>query len=358
MSYDPLVPHDLKFLPPHVNFKNLQFMDPLIKARAELAELKGYSETIPNQIILLSPAIIKESLASSEIENINTTIINVLENQLYPEAEQKIPDKEVLRYRDAVIAGFNNLEQYSVSTRTILKVHKSLLISAGGVYRNLQVGIKNDKTGAIVYMPPEASRIQNLMKNLEDFANDEKGIDPLIKCAILHYQFEAIHPFFDGNGRTGRILMVLYLVESKILTHPTLYISGYINRNKSRYYDLLLGITKKQNWNEYILFMLEGFYQQAKETKELLFKIRKERSILKDKMKKENSKIYSADFIETLFAYPIITPVKLSEKLNIHWTTAKRHLDELLKSGVLAERKVGKYHLYIHKNLINILHAR
>lgn len=356
MSYNALIPHDLALLPPEINFKDIKFMDPLIKARSELAELKGYSATLPNQIILLSPAIIKESLASSEIENINTTVINVLENQMYPESEQRIPDKEVLRYREAIIDGFQSLQEgYSLSTRTILKVEKALIPSSQPGFRRTQVGIQSDKTRKVIYMPPIAAKLDGLMGNLENFINGLENIDPLIKCAIMHYQFEAIHPFPDGNGRSGRILMVLYLVQSRILSYPILYISGYINKNKNEYYKALLNVTKDNDWTSYILFMLEGFYQQAKETKELLFKVRRELSRTKVKMKRENKKIYSSDLVEALFGYPIITPIKLSRRLNVHWTTAKRHLDELVRSGVLSERKVGKYHLYMNKNLINIL---
>jgi Fic family protein len=197
------------------------------------------------------------------------------------------------------------------------------------------------------------------MNNLENFINGSilPEVDPLIRCAIGHYQFEAIHPFSDGNGRTGRILVVLSLVNAGILSLPILYISGYINKNKNDYYRLLLEVTTNGNWDEYILFMLNGFYLQAKETKDLLFKIMKLFFDFKKELKKDHKKIYSADLVEALFSYPVITPVKLANELGIHYTTASRYLVELEKSGTLSSKKIGKYHFFANKQLLQIIHA-
>lgn len=357
MSYDPTYPHDLSLLPPQGKFDSKKITNLVIQARAELGELNGYSFGMPNPLLLLSPAIIKESLASSEIENINTTIIDVLENQLFPEAEQHKPDKEVLRYRNAVFAGFSSLSKHSLSTRAIHEVQKVLLSDAPRGYRQVQNGIKNTLTGKIVYMPPVAAKIPELMGNLEIYMNNKrKTIDPLVACAISHYQFEAIHPFGDGNGRTGRILMVLNLVYSGILRYPILFISGYINRNKSEYYHRLLEVTTKGSWEEYIIFILKGFKLQAKETKSLLFKIMSSYFNLKKTLKKNHKKIYSADLAEAISSYPIITPVKLASELGIHYTTASRYLYELSKAGLMTERKYGKYHLFANKVLLSIIH--
>lgn len=357
MPFNPIEPHDLALLPPSVELNKKILIDLIIKARAELGELKGYTFSMPNPTLLLSPAIIKESLASSEIENINTTIINVMENQLFPEDEQKAPDKEVLRYRDAVMDGFDNFKKFSLTTRTILNIQKVLLPQSSGEYRRLQNGIQNNTTRQVIYTPPMAAKIPALMSNLEAFMNSrDETIDPLIKCAIAHYQFEAIHPFADGNGRAGRILMVLYLVNSGVLTYPTLFISGYINSNKSEYYKLLLEITSKGNWDEYLLFMMKGFYLQAKETKQLLFEIMTSFFKLKEKLKKDHKIIYSADLVEALISYPVITPVKLSNELEVGWDTASKYLKTLTNAGILADKKIGKYHLFVNKELINIIH--
>ena len=357
MPFDPINPHDLDLLSPKVDLNKKTLTDLVIKARAELGELKGYTFSMPNPTLLLSPAIIKESLASSEIENINTTIIRVMENQLFPEAEQKTPDKEVLRYRDAVMDGFASFKKFSLSTRTILNIQKILLPESSGEYRRLQNGIQNSSTKQIIYTPPNATKIPELMENLEFFMNNQsEDMDPLIKCAIAHYQFEAIHPFSDGNGRTGRILMVLSLVNSGILDNPTLFISGYINSNKSEYYRHLLEVTTKGNWEDYLLFMLNGFYLQAKETKQLLFEIMKSFFSLKEKLKMNHKIIYSADLVEALISYPVITPVKLSNELGVGWDTASKYLKTLTNAGILTDKKIGKYHLFVNKELISILH--
>ncbi len=354
--FDPIRPHDLPILPPSCDYKDQRFTELLIKARVELAELKGYSSDLSNQKLLLSPAILKESIASSGIENINTTMTHVLENQLFPESEQRIADKEVLRYRAAIDEGFESLRTYSLSTRTIKDIHKMLLTDYPGEYRKLEVKIQDSKTKETIYTPPLSGKVNDLINNLEKFMNIPDDIDPLIKAAIAHYQFEAIHPFSDGNGRTGRILMVLFLVKNKIINFPTLYISGYILNNKPEYYRVLLGVTKDNNWNDYIEFMLQGFYLQAIETKSFLFEIKKEHRKLKTYLKENHKKISSIELVDALSTYPIITAAKLSEELGCFWGTASEYLKTLKKAGILSDRKVGKYHFYMYKDLLKILY--
>lgn len=357
IPFDPAYPYDLPFLPPHFNHKDSRFTELRVKARVELAELKAYSSTLPDQAVLLSPAILKEAIASSGIENINTTMMNVLQNQLFPEAEQKKADKEVLYYKSAVDEGFDNLQKYSLGTRTIRGIHKMLLTNFPGEYRKFGVKIEDSKTKETIYTPPIAEKINGLVGNLEAFMHTEDDIDPLIKASIIHYQFEAIHPFQDGNGRTGRILIVLYLVKNNLLHFPTLFISGYILKNRPEYYRVLLGITKNNNWNEYIEFMLQGFYLQAKETKDLLFKIREEYFRLKKELKTNYKSIYnSGEIIDHLFAYPIITAAKLAEELGCTWDTASNYLKILNKAGILGDKKLRKYHFYLNKKLLNILY--
>lgn len=358
MPFNPTYPHDLALLPPKVNFKDPEFQELLILARAELGELKGYSYSMPNPMLLLSPAILKESLASSEIENINTTILNVLENQLFPQTDQRSPDKEVLRYRDAVLCGYENFSKYSISTRSIIEIEKKLMQDSTGDYRTTQNGIENSLTKEIIYTPPVAGKIPNYMSNLENFMNDidSKDMDPLVRAAIAHYQFEAIHPFGDGNGRTGRILMVLNLIQHQVLNLPILYVSGYLIKNRPEYYRLLLNVTTNDGWKEYILFMLRAFYIQAKETKELIFKIKNYYFELKIQIKKDHRKIYSADLVDALFTYPVIIPGKLAELLDVGRDTASKYLEELTAAGILDDKKVGRYHFYATKILLAILH--
>jgi Fic family protein len=356
MSFNANLPFNLPELPPEINCANETFSRSLLKARTELAELKGYSSALPNPMLLLSPAIIQESVASSEIENINTTVEKVLQQQLFPESDQKAEDKEVLRYKDAVEFGFEKMAKLPLSNRLILGIHKQLLGNRSHGYRKLQNHIENSKTHKILYTPPPANEIAGLISNWEKYLNDATDeTDPLIKCAISHYQFEAIHPFADGNGRTGRILMVLYLIQAEILHYPILYVSGYINENRSEYYHLLQEVTANNKWCEFIEYVLRGFYLQAKATKEQLFNVMNIFYEYKDKIKKECPGIYSADLVELIFSMPIVTPVKLGTLMNIHYTTATRYLKKLTEKKFLEHRRTGKYQLYINKRLMNVL---
>src|SRR3989304_5011985 len=190
MKFDPTLPFDLPLLPPDLNFKHEQFVDIMLKTRTELGELNGYSYSLPNPLLLLSPAVIKESVASSNIENINSTMEEALQAQLFPETEQKKPDKEVLWYRDAIMWGFDNLKKIPISTRLILGIHKELLSDGSPGYRKTQNRIANSATGAVIYTPPHANELPRLLNNWEEFVNNEDdGIDPLVKAAVAHYQF-------------------------------------------------------------------------------------------------------------------------------------------------------------------------
>ena len=356
MSFSAIHPFDLPELPPKAIGNNETFHKELLRARTELAELKGYSSSLPNPMLLLSPAIIKESVASSEIENINTTVEKVLQQQLFPETEQKPEDKEVLRYKNAVITGFEQLSRIPLSNRLILSIHKQLLGNRSHGYRTNQNRIENSNTHEVLYTPPPANEIPRLISNWEKYLNNQDdGIDPLIKCAVSHYQFEAIHPFSDGNGRAGRILMVLYLVQEELLHNPILYISGYINRNRSQYYRLLRRVTTEENWYDFIEYMLKGFYLQAKETKGQLLKVKELFYQYKAEIKKECHGIYTGDLVETMFSLPIITPVRLGNLMGIHYTTATRYLKQLTEKKFLEHQQLGKYQLYINKKLIAIL---
>jgi Fic family protein len=356
MRFNPTRPHDLSALPPRAQIRNEQFIDLLLKTRTELGELNGYSVHLPNPLLLLSPAVLRESVASSSIENINTTVEQVLQMQLFPEAERKQPDKEVLKYRDAILWGYENLKKIPISTRLIHGIHKRLLPEHSNGYRRTQNAIQNTSTGEVLYTPPPAQDIPKLMSNWERFINDDSdGTDPLVKCAIAHYQFEAIHPFRDGNGRVGRILVVLSLIQEQLLTLPILYISGYINKHRADYYRLLRGVTANSQWSEFITFMLQGFNLQARETKGVLLDLMRLLEETKERVRSQHRKIYSGDLIEALFAYPIITPVSLGKRIDVNYRTASRYLAELAKANVLAESYAGRYHLFINKPLLGLL---
>ena len=355
MPFDPIRPFDVPLLPPKIDFKHERFIDLLLKTRTELGELNGYSFSLPNPRLLLSPAVLRESVASSSVEDINTTVEKVLQTQLFPEAEQRKPDKEVIRYREAVYWGADQLIKLPVSTRMVLGIHHKLLPDAKDAFRTYQNAIADTSTGRILYTPPPSNEISRMMGNWENFLHAEDGIDPLIKDAIAHYQFESIHPFDDGNGRTGRILMVLYLVDQKLLSLPVLYISGYINENRSEYYRVLRAVASDGSWNDFIIFMLKGFHRQAKETKELLLKLIEMLRESKEKIRAGHKRIYSSDLVEALFAFPIITPVNLGKRLDVNYRTASRYLAELVRGKVLQESRLGRYHLFINKPLLRLL---
>jgi Fic family protein len=356
MSFDPTYPHQLALLPPRAAMANQEFGNLLLNARVELAELKGACGQIPNPLLLMAPAIIRESVASSNIENINTTLVEVLQGQLFPEIEQHLPDKEVLRYREAMNWGVNNLEKYAISTRLITGIQARLIPDGNGQYRREQNQIANLARGESLYTPPIASDIPSLMGNWENFANaDNDQLDPLIRASIAHYQFEAIHPFRDGNGRTGRILLVLQLIQAGLLQFPVLYISGYINQTRSDYYRNLLAVTKDQNWHAFIEYMLNGFFAKARETREDLQKIAKLFDEIKEQLRSENKRLYNAGLVEALFTFPVITPTKLASELNMHYTTTSKYLAQLTKMNVLKETTFGKYHLFANHKLLKIL---
>ena len=356
MSFDPLKPHKLTHLPPKINFETPGILKALIGSSKELGELKGYSPAMPNPMLLLSPAILQESVASSKIEAIYTTVESVLQAQLFPEINRKPSDIEVNRYSDAISWGYNNLKSVALSTRLILGIHKKLLAKQGGHYRKQQNKIINNVTEETIYTPPIASEIPELMGDLENFINNlSDDLNPLIKCALAHYQFEAIHPFLDGNGRTGRIMMIFQLVNSTVLDWPIFYISGYLDKNKAEYYNRLLSVTRDGAWEEYLLFMLKAFETQAKKTQMTLFNIMALYEEIKDSVKKKNRKIYSADLIDHLFSQPVTTPTELAKKLSIHYTTASRYLTALKETGILRDAHLGRNHIFYNDKLLKLL---
>ena len=356
MLFDATYPHALASLPPSVPISNSSFGDLLLKARVELAELKGACGQIPNPLLLTAPSVMRESVASSNIEDIRTTLAEALQWQLFPEAERRQPDKEVLRYREAMLWGTQQLDKVPISTRIITGIQARLIPAGNGAYRREQNQIANLISREAIYTPPPAQDISGLISNWEKFVNaDDANFDPLLRAIVAHYQFEAIHPFRDGNGRTGRILMILQLIQSNLLTMPVLYISGYINHNRGDYYRHLLEVTTSGKWHPYIEYMLDGFFKQAKETRETLGKIIRLFQQIKSQVRTENSRIYSAELIDAMFTYPVLTPTKLASELNMHYTTTSKYLVHLAEMGILKEATVGKYHLFVNHQLMNIL---
>lgn len=356
VRFNPEKPYPLPRLPPDVDLSTAAFADELLAARVELAELKGYGQLLPNPLLLLSPAVLRESIASSEIENIHTTILDALEMQLFPESERSQNDKEVLRYRDALLEGFGMLDDLPVCTRIIHRIHQRLIVSGERGYRRQQNRIINDKTGETIYTPPPAGEIPSLISDWEDFLNRRNDrVDPLLKAAVAHYQFEAIHPFSDGNGRCGRILIVLYLVQSGILRWPFLFISGYLIRHRADYYRLLLDVTREGNWQEFVRFILRGFHEQAGETRQLLLDTMSLLEHYKKSVQDKLPKIYFYELVEALFSTPVTSPAHLARALRVHNRTASRYLAQLETEGFLKSRTQGRYHLFFNTQLIELL---
>ncbi len=358
MDFNPVYPHNLEMLPPKVALETPLILKALNSASREVGELKGYCASVPEPRVLMSAVITKEAVESSGIEAIITTVESVMESQVIPRSEQKPPEKETIRYREAVYWAMDNIERYFISTQLILGIHKKLLKTSFG-YRKQQNAIKNQRTGEIIYSPPIASTIDQLMQNWENFVNlnDDSKLDPLIKCAIAHYQFEAIHPFSDGNGRTGRILLVLQMVQAKLLDYPVMYTSSYLNKNREQYYQNLKSVTDNGDWEGYILFMLEGFRSQAIESKLKLFKMMALFEKLKNTIHTNHSKMNAMETANHLFSGPVTTPTFFAKSMDMHYQTASKHLAELKKGGILSDSQFGKYHLYYYKELIDLINS-
>ena len=355
MHFSPTIPFDLPELPPAADLLTLPVAQTLLEARVELGELKGYSLAMPNPMLLLSPAIVRESVASSEIEDIHTTVEMALQQVLFPEAERRPADKEVLRYGDAVRWGLENLEALTLSSRLITGIQQHLLPAQMPGYRQTPNQIVNSVTKEVIYSPPRASGIGRLMGNWERFIDRPvAGLDPLLRCVIGHYQFEAIHPFGDGNGRTGRILMILQLVQEQILTQPTLFISGYINEHRPEYYRQLLSVSAAQEWEPYLLFMLQGFYEQARVTKTTLLAVMQELARLKEQVRGLPQRI-GGEVVEAVFAYPVATPAAVGRHTGLHYKTASRQLAALAEAGLLERQSVSRYQFYLNRPLLTLL---
>ncbi len=357
-------PFNLAKLPPSISIQDRENFNEFIgiyhTALKNIAELNGMLREIDNPDILFSPLYLYESIGSSAVENIYTTVESVLEEETRPERERtQENNKEVCRYREALLEGFECMRKFSLSSRTIKAIHKKLGVPKGvsGEFRKVQNQIAHrDSEGqhTVIYTPPSISSLDELLSNWAKFVHkDDKSFFLLIKVAICHYQFEAIHPFEDGNGRTGRILLVLQLVLEKILDIPVLFISSYLNRYNNKYKELLLNISKKGEWWEFIQFMLEGFSLQALETKNFLTHIRKERKKMRNYLYNQNQMNISrgnvSSIVDHVFAHPITHPTFMAKSTQLHWQTCSRYLKFMVKAGFLRVKEAGKYKYYHNK---------
>lgn len=348
----------MKLLPfEDFDLKTPRILEALSEASRSLAELKGFAASIPNQHILINAITINEAKDSSEIENIVTThdsIYKVLTESGYKDKNAK----EVVDYRSAIWRGYEIIKEKGfINTNILVELQSIIEHNNAGIRKTPGTSLKNSKTGEIIYTPPQDEKeIRNLLKNLEDYINsNDDNVDPLIKMALIHYQFESIHPFYDGNGRTGRILNVLYLVLNNLLDSPILYLSNYINNNKTKYYKLFTSFRENDDYENWILYILEGINITSKNTIELIKMIQNEMNVYKEEFKNKLPKIYSDELLDSLF-YEVYTRINyIEEKCSVTRQTASTYLNQLVDAGLLEYEKVGRESIYKNVRLIKLL---
>ncbi|MBN2825607.1 MAG: Fic family protein [Campylobacterales bacterium] len=327
-----------------------------IQASRALAKLNGVAKIIPNSAILINSLALQEAKDSSEIENIITTHDELYRAGLDIESVTH-QTKEVQRYKEALLLGYDLVRNNKLLLkRDIVQIQCTLEQNSAGVRRQSGTNLKNALTGEIIYTPPQDfETIEALLKNLESYINEPNETDALVNMAIIHYQFESIHPFYDGNGRTGRIINVLYLVLQELLDLPILYLSRYIITHKADYYRLLQEVRTKGSWEEWILYMLDGVEQTSIETIELIENIYSLMEKTQIKIQEELPKIYSKDLVEVLFLHPYTKIDFLIDRLLLHRDTASKYLNELEKIGVLKTIKLGRSKYFINIELFEML---
>ena len=338
-------------------FDRPDILKSLNAASRQLAELKGVAASMPNQGILISTLGLQEAKDSSAIENIVTTHDELFRDAAFPEAAASAATKEVARYRQALRVGFDAVRKTGLLTNNdILRIQAALEQNDAG-FRRLPGTALKDGGGRIVYTPPQdADAILRLMAELERFINDDPlfPADPLVKMALVHHQFESIHPFYDGNGRTGRIINVLYLVKQGLLDIPVLYMSRHIVRTKSEYYRLLQGVRDGDLWEDWVLYMLAAVERTAREGINTIQAIK---TVLLDYKHRIRSqfRFYSQDLINNLFSHPYTKIEFIQNDLKVSRLTATRYLDALTKAGFVSKQKIGRTNYYINVPLYRIL---
>lgn len=348
-------------LPYAEDLETKSILKQLPAAHAALAELKGIVRSIPNQIILLNTLGIQEAKDSSSVENIITTHDDLYKANLDFEVNTSPNIKEVQNYVAAMKRGFELVQTQGLLTNTtILKIQETLEGNTSGFRKLPGTALKNAQTEEIVCLPPQdPTEIRSLMANLERFINDPElsNYDPLVKMAIIHYQFESIHPFYDGNGRTGRIMNILYLVLTGLQKLPILYLSNHIIRNKPDYYRLLQGVRENRDWESWISYMIRGVENTARETILLI----EELKILIDEMQvllRNRYKFYSHELLNNLFEHPYTKIEFFVRDLGVSRITAANYLNQLAADGVLRKERLGTGNYYVNKKLFAMLSSR
>ena len=350
--------YHLKKLPlPREKVETIEVLRQTNKSTAALSELKGIAKTIPNQAMLVNAIVLQEAKDSSEIENIITTqdelykALTINTNHISPEI------KEVVNYRKAIFYGYDIVKRQGfLKVNDIVGIQQKLVDNSAGIRNIPGTVLKNDTTGETVYTPPQdKAEILDLLTNFINYYNQQNGLSPLINLAILHYQFESIHPFYDGNGRTGRILNILYLILNKLIDVPILYLSSYIIANKPEYYRLLNQTNRTGEWEEWIMFMLKAIENTSKDTITKITNIKDLLDTTIIKVQEKAPKVYRKELVELLFEQPYSKIEFVVNKLGVERKAASRYLKKLEGIGIVESQKVGRETLYINKELIEIL---
>ena len=357
-DFNPEVPfNNLPELPPPTDqIETTEILKRCIKARVSLAELKQAAELIPNSAVLVNALPLLEARASSEIENIVTTTDKLFEFADIAEDKADAATKEALRYRSALYEGTKMVQRGMLTTDMAIQICSTVKGMELDIRAESGTTLKSRMTGKVIYTPPVGQpELIRLLDNWADFMHRETEIDPLVRMAIQHYQFEAIHPFADGNGRTGRILNILFLVEHGLLDSPILYLSRYIIQNKAAYYRLLLKVTEERDWRSWILFVLDGVEETCSWTTDKIKSIRELMEHTAQFVQKRLPKVYSWELVELLFKQPYCRINNLVDADIAKRQTASVYLKQLCDIGVLREVKSGRENIFVHPKYIELL---
>jgi len=361
MPFRPDRPYnDLPALPPGQDVETKAVLKACIAARAALAELRVSGQLIPNQAVLINSIPLLEAQASSEIENIVTTTDRLFRFANDEAGNQADPaTKEALRYRTALSEGFRSLKERPISTSTAIAVCRTIKGVDLDIRATPGTALMNEATGAVIYTPPEGQNLlRDKLANWERYIHEAEDIDPLIRLAVMHYQFEAIHPFTDGNGRTGRVLNLLYLVDKGLLDIPVLYLSRYIIGNKRAYYDRLLAVTTEEAWEDWILYMLQAVRETADWSTARIRAIRDLLDQTAERIRRDLPKIYSRELVEVIFVNPYCRIGDLVSAGIAKRQAAAVYLKTLTEQGLLQEMKAGRENLYINPALLALVSDR
>lgn len=362
MAYERTLPYnDLPDLPPAGFVESNEIFRHLAKAARYLGELNGLCASLPEPQLLINTIVLQESKDSSAIENIVTT-----QDELYKAASEEgtasHAAKEVLSYREALYVGLEkmNNQQGLLLTNTMVEIVQTIKQNNSGIRSTPGTALKNAINGEVIYTPPCCEDVvREKLAALENFINDAlpSQLDPLVKMALLHYQFEAIHPFSDGNGRTGRILNALYLVQQGLLTQPVLYLSSYIIKYKTEYYQLLRGVTEQNNWHDWVMYMLTALIETAQLTTQKIRSMLLMKDRFETQMKQVLGSSFSYELLQLMFALPYLKVELLEKKGIAHRQTASGWLKKLSDAGILRPQKIGRTTYYVNYQLMEVLAA-